>query len=379
MEETRPSEVVIVGGGIAALEAMIALAELAPVRVHVTVVAPGPDFVLPGMKIGESFGSGRRSRVPLARATEDFGASYVPDHVVGVEPAIRAVRCTSGRSLPYDSLILAPGAQARRAFAHAEVVGAESGEAMLHGILADIEEGYVKRLAFVAHGRHAWTLPLYELALLTAEDAWSMGIDDAELTVVTPEEHPLALFGPSASASVSRRLEARGIAFVGGARPDVRRGEVVVHPGDRTIMAQRVFALPEWHGRALPGVPCDARGFVPVDAHGRVPGHDGIFAAGDATAFPIKQGGLAAQQAEAAAQAVAARHGCAIEPEPFRPVLRGRLLTGDGDLFLRNPIAGGAGEGTAGPEAAWWPPFKSAAGRLGPYLYGLEATAPVAG
>jgi sulfide:quinone oxidoreductase len=206
-----------------------------------------------------------------------------------------------------------------------------------------------------------------------------MGVDDAELTVVTPEERPLALFGPAASAHVARLLEQRGIAFVGGARADVQRGSVVLHPGDRRIVTQRVFALPEWHGRAVPGIPYDTRGFVPVDVHGRVPGHDGIFAAGDATTFPVKQGGLAAQQAEAVAQAVAARHGCAIEPEPFRPVLHGRLLTGDGDLFLRNAIGGGAGEGIAGPEAAWWPPLKSAAGRLGPYLYGLEASEPVAG
>jgi sulfide:quinone oxidoreductase len=379
MEQAARAEVLIVGGGIAALEAMIALSELAPARVHVTLVAPGPDFVLPGMKIGESFASGRRTRVPLARAAADFGAAYVADYVVAVEPALRVVRCARGGTLPYDSLILAPGAHARRAFAHAEMIGSETGDPMLHGILADLEQGYLKRVAFVAPGEQGWTLPLYELALLTAGDAWSMGIDDAELTVVTPEERPLGIFGPGASASVAELLERHGIAFVGGVRADVRRGEVLLHPGDRRIAVQRVFALPEWHGRAVAGVPCDAHGFVSADVHGRVPGHDDIFAAGDATAFPIKQGGLAAQQAEAAAQTVAARHGCAIDPEPFRPVLLGRLLTGDGDLFLRNPIGGGGGEGIAGPEAAWWPPLKSAAGRLGPYLFGLEATEPVAG
>ena len=51
MNETRRAEVVIVGGGIAALDAMIALHELVPARAHVTLVAPGPDFVLPQFRL----------------------------------------------------------------------------------------------------------------------------------------------------------------------------------------------------------------------------------------------------------------------------------------------------------------------------------------
>jgi sulfide:quinone oxidoreductase len=131
--------------------------------------------------------------------------------------------------------------------------------------------------------------------------------------------------------------------------------------------------LPVLRGPAITGLPCDEHGFIPVDVHGRVDGLDGVFAAGDATTFPLKQGGIAAQQAEAAAEAVAVRHGCAIEPEPFRPVLRGRLITGDDDdLFLRHDISGGAGEGAAAPRALWWPPTKIAAQRLAPYLFGVE-------
>ena len=55
---------------------------------------------------------------------------------------------------------------------------------------------------------------------------------------------------------------------------------------------------------------------------------DGVFAAGDATTFPIKQGGLAAQQADAVAEMVACAAGADIRPQPFRPILRGTLLTG---------------------------------------------------
>jgi sulfide:quinone oxidoreductase len=371
-ERDDRAEVVIAGGGVAALEALIALYQLAARRVHVTLVAPGPEFVYRPLKIGEPFCMGSRTRHPLARAASDFGATYVADTVEAVDAAAGEVRCGSGRVLLYDSLIVALGAHAVPALAHAEMIGDDAADDALHGILADVEQGYVKRLAFVAPGAAVWSLPLYELALLTAEDAWSMGIDDVELVVVSAEERPLALFGPEAAATVERLLERRGIEFIGASRADVRRGDLVVAPGERHVKVDRSFALPLLRGPGLPGVPADEHGFIPVDVHGRVPGVDGVFAAGDVTTFPVKQGGLAAQQAEAAAKAVAARHGCALEPEPFRPVLRGKLMTAGGDLYLSHHIAGGGGEGTAAPGPLWWPPTKIAARRLAPYLFGAE-------
>jgi len=367
------AEVVIAGGGVAALEALIALHDLAPRRVHVTLVAPGPDFVYRPLKIGEPFSRQSRTRLPLARAASNFGATYVADTAESVDAAARELRCGSGRLLPYDSLIVALGAHAVAAFEHAETIGEDAADAALHGILADLEHGYVKRLAFVAPAAATWSLPLYELALLIADDAWSMGIDDAELTVVSAEERPLGLFGPEAAATLERLLERDGIEFIGASRADVRRGELVVAPGERRVTVDRTFALPLLRGPGLPGVPADEHGFIPVDLHGRVAGIDGVFAAGDVTTFPVKQGGLAAQQAEAAAEAVAARHGCEREPEPFRPVLRGKLMSAGDDLYLSHRIAGGGGDGIAAPRALWWPPTKIAARRLAPYLFGVEA------
>ena len=366
------AEVVIAGGGVAALEALIALHDLAPARVHVTLVAPGSEFVYRPAKIGESFGLGSRMRLPLHRVAEDFGADLVADAVTSVDPQSHQVHCAGGRRLRYDSLIVALGACAVPAFAHGEMIGDEAGDEMLHGILADLEEGYVKHVAFVAPSPAVWSLPLYELAVLTAADAWSMGIQDAHFTVVTAEDRPLGIFGPAAGAAVERLLAERGVAFIGGVHADVRHGEIVLTPGGRRLPAQRTFALPLLRGPALPGLPADEHGFIPVDVHGRVEGLDEVYAAGDVTTFPVKQGGLAAQQAEAAAEAVAARHGCAVEPEPFKPVLRGRLITGEGDVFLRNEAAGGAGEGSAGRDPLWWPPTKVAARRLSPYLFGVE-------
>jgi sulfide:quinone oxidoreductase len=302
----------------------------------------------------------------------DFAATYVEATVTSVDAAARVVHCSSGRELAFDSLIVALGARAAPAFEHAVTIGEEGTDDALHGILRDLEQGYVKRLAFVVPSSVVWSLPLYELALLTAADAEGMGIDDAQLIVVSTEERPLALFGPAAAAEIEQLLERRGIEFVGASRADVRRGALTIKPGGRRFNAERTFALPLLRGPGLAGLPSDEHGFVPADEHGRVRGLDGVFAAGDMTTFPVKQGGIAAQQAEAAAQTVAARHGCALDPEPFRPVLWGKLMTASSDLYLHHAIAGGDGEGSAGPRALWWPPTKIAARRLARYLFGAE-------
>ena len=56
-----------------------------------------------------------------------------------------------------------------------------------------------------------------------------------------------------------------------------------------------------------------------------VRGVDDVYAAGDMTTFPLKQGGIAAQMADAAASAIAVRAGVPVAQHPFRPVIRGLL------------------------------------------------------
>jgi CBS domain-containing protein len=99
----------------------------------------------------------------------------------------------------------------------------------------------------------------------------------------------------------------------------------------------------------------------------------GLYAAGDITSFPVKQGGIAAQQADAAGASIAAEAGARIKPEPFRPILRGLLLTGDAPHFLRRDVAAG-GHASATTEPLWWPPTKLVGRRLAPLLAQLSGT-----
>ena len=148
-----------------------------------------------------------------------------------------------------------------------------------------------------------------------------------------------------------------------------RSGWLDITPGDRRVSVDRIVTVPRLVGPRLRGIACDHDGFIATDAHGRLAGLDGVFAAGDATSFPVKQGGLAAQQADAVAEMIAASVGVDIDPQPFRPILRGLLLTGGPPRYLQADISGRAGDdSTISGEALWWPPDKLAGRYLAPYL-----------
>ena len=379
---TTPDRVVIAGGGVAALETLIALRDLARGRVDITVIAPDKSFTYRPMTVAEPFAKGHAHSYELAGIAKSFGARLVQDTVAEVAPLEQAIRTGDGKVIPYDHLVLATGARAKPAYAHAITFGEDREEEALHGLLRDAEEGYAKRIAFVVPNEATWVLPLYELALMTAREAWGMGADWLEFVFVSPEDQPLAIFGGAASETVAGLLDGAGIEFIGSSYTTVERDHLILDPGARRIDVKRVVSLPRLEGLQIPGIPVDAAGFVPVDTHGRVAGLEHVYAAGDGTAFPIKHGGLATQQADAVAETIAEAVGAPIVAEPFRPVLRGMLLTGGEARFLRSGPAGGEGDAKVASHALWWPPSKVAGRYLAPFLFSrdeLEAVERIRG
>ena len=355
---------------MAALEALIALRQLRGDDLRVTLLAPEPDFVYRPMSVAEPFCLGHAERHPLAAITREFGADLVRDSVAAVDADARTVTTGGGDTIAYDSLLIAVGARQQAVFRHAITFGAEGAPELLAGLLSDLELGYAKRVAFVVPSTVAWSLPLYELAIMTARDIWSAGIEGVEIVVVTPEDRPLEAFGPEASTMVAELLAEEGVEFIGSVGPEVGHGFVLA--GDRRIDVSRTIALPVPGGPAIAGLPADAAGFIPVDEHGRVEGLEHVYAAGDATTFPIKQGGLAAQQAVAAAETILARHGVDLDPQPFRPMLRGMLMTGGQRRWLRAPAGATPAHTQVAMRALWWPPTKIATRYLAPYLMRRE-------
>jgi sulfide:quinone oxidoreductase len=361
--------VMIAGGGVAALETALALHQLAPTQTATTVIAPDAEFVYRPMAVREPFGYTRARRYPLAPIMRDAGAELLSDELGWIDPDRRTLHTKTGKSLEYDALVLALGARACARYEHAVTVDGRHLDETLHGLIQDIEGGYIDSLAFVAPGRMAWPLPLYELALMTAGRAYDMSIE-LTTTIVTPEEHPLAIFGSTASRAVTELLDRAHIQKIDSAYAEVpHSGEVVINPGDRRLCVNRVIALPELSGPGVRGIPLGEHGFIRVDPHGQVPDAGPLYAAGDATEFPVKHGGIAAQQADVVAQSIAALAGAPVIPEPFHPVIRGMLLTNDKPLYLTARLTGGHGFSSEITDTPTWsPPSKIAAQYLAPYL-----------
>ena len=367
-----PLHVVIAGGGIAALEATMALRDLAEDRVRITVVAPERDFELKSLRTAEPFSVDHVPRYPLADILGSFGAQLRSTGLASIDADRHAVLMDDGAELSYGALVLAVGARPRPAYDRVLTFGAGPKSELFSGLLADLEQGSTRSVAFVVPPGVSWPLPLYELALMTAHEVWGMGIDDAAIHLVTSEFSPLAIFGPEPSAAVSSLLGEAGITFHGHAEAKIQSGHLMLRPGNERLDVGRIVALPILDGPQIPGVPADEHGFIPTDEHGRVRGLTDVYAAGDATDFPVKQGGLACQQADAIAEHLAAAAGASIEAQPFRPVLRGKLLTGRGSRFLRHELDGGPDEGTASDFKLWFPPTKVSGKYLSQWLPRLD-------
>ena len=349
--------VLIAGGGVAGLEALLALSKMAGDRIELTLLAPEPDFVYKPLLVEEPFAAGPAERHELAPIAEENGASLVRGSLSGVRTEEQIADLADGSELPYDALLVCVGGRFSPAFEQAVTFpGPEPLEIDQLVKQAVVTDG--SRVAFVVPPRVAWPLPIYELALMTERRARELG-EEVEIVVVTPESSPLILFGTSASEAVTELLSGRGIAVEAAARVrKITDGALVLAPGDRRLDAGAVVALPDMKGPRIAGLPSDERGFIPIDEHAQVKGTADVYAAGDGTNFPIKQGGLGTQQADAAAEEIASRAGAKIEPEPFHPILRGMLLTGDESISMQKDITGGAGEGSASPDWLWWPPQK---------------------
>ncbi len=361
--------VVIAGGGIAALEAALALAQLAPERTATTVIAPNSEFTYRALSVGEPFAYPVAQRYPLAPIVKDAGAELLADELISVDPEKQVARTKGGAEIAYDALLLALGAHARPRYEHALTMDDHRMDETLQGLLQDVEGGYTHSIAFVSPGRMPWQLPLYELALMTAAQAYDVSVE-LETTIVTPEDAPLAIFGLTASHAVAELLERAHIKTITSAYAEVPSArEVVINPGDRHLQVDRIVALPELYGPELHGLPLGEHGFIRVDRFGQVLDAGPIFAAGDATEFPVKHGGLASQQADVAAESIAALAGAPVTPEPFMPVIHGKLLTGGKPLYLTARITGGQGFSSEIADTAdWSPPSKVASKYLAPYL-----------
>jgi sulfide:quinone oxidoreductase len=361
--------VVIAGAGVAGLEAALATRDLAGDRVAIDVLSPTGDFVYRPMLVAEPFGTADALRVPIAPILADAEARHRSDALAGVDLARRTVSTAAGDRLPYDALLIAIGARPRSSVTGALRFDPGSSNPGLQRVLLRIGARHLRRLAFVVPSEPTWTIAAYELALMTARERDARRIPNLEITIVTPELTPLAVFGGAASRMVRSTLDRAGIALRTSAHARrFDRRSLELGDGAAPIEVDQAVALPALEIPDLAGLPQRRHGFLGTDVAMHVEGLERVWAAGDATHFPIKQGGVAAQQARVAAQAIAARAGASVAVQPFRPVLRGAMITGETPEFFETELSAPHDGVASVGRPLWTPSIKLAADYLSPYI-----------
>jgi sulfide:quinone oxidoreductase len=365
----------VCGGGIAGIEGLLRLRRLAGERIRLTLVSSGEALVYRPLAVREPFSGGGVPRYPIVRIAADTGTTWVKDQLAFVDLDARTVHTERGGQLSYDALLLAVGARETSPYEHALVFNGRNGKETFHAIVQDLDAGRAESIAFVLPHGLAWPLPLYELALMTAERARSVNVEP-QLTFVTAEGRPLKAFGQAAGDAILRLLAEARIGLHTGVVARVPAPRLVTF-GETQLEAERIITLPTITGPALKGIPAGTSWFVPIDERCVVQDATGcVFAAGDATDFPVKHGGIGAQQADTAAAGIAHLAGVCERPPPLEPVIRGMLMTGGRPLYVAAHVIAGLGWRSEVYERPPWPAEeKIVAEELGAYLSRLDLPA----
>jgi sulfide:quinone oxidoreductase len=367
--------VLIAGSGVAAVEAVLALRHLAGRGFDIDLLAPSHALEYRPASVAAPFGLGAPPPLDLYELARRYAVGLVEGRLVRVDVEDREAIVVGGRAYRFDHLLVAVGARPVEAIPGTLTFRGPADVPAVEWVLAEVARGHRREIVVAVPPRTTWTLPAYELAIMAA--AATSAVPEATVTLVTPEREPLWIFGEAAGAALRELLSERGVELRTQTRVAHLTDDVLWLESGRALIADTVISLPFLEGPRISGLPCDEEGFIPTDAHGYVTGAPHVLAAGDATTFPVKQGGLATQQADAAAATIANALGAAVEPRPFAPVLRGLLLTGGAPLYLRAELdPQGVRRATghrrlaseASSHALWWPPNKVAGRYLAPYL-----------
>lgn len=360
--DLHPLRVVIAGGGVAAAECALALRAHAHERVDIELVTPDPDLRLRAASTAAPFVDAPSQCFDLARLAEDVGATLFIDRLAAVASNAHRIRLASGAQRGFDVLVLALGARARASVPGAITFRDHRDVGHLQGVVDGLRREDWRGLAVAVPAGIAWTLPAYEVALLAAAEVWRLGLR-TQISLATPEAAPLAGFGSTVSAHVAELLAGRGVRVHCGVlaegvdRRGLRLREHRAGARGGRIRAERVVALPTLVGQPISGLPLDPDGFVRTGPRGVVVGMPDVYAAGDMTTFPVKQGGIAAQQADIIASLIAARTGARAPLPPSRLLLRTQLFGAPAPLFLEAELdrRGRPLGGSCHADPPWWP------------------------
>ena len=344
-------QILVLGGGLAALECAFLLRMRARDHVDIRLVSDREDFVFRPNSIYVPFGKDPASllvglRKPLGRRQVNFELGAVRE----LDADRRTVRLDDGRDLRYDKLIIATGAAMRPEEVpgladHAAMIWTSESMLDVRRRFDDVRRraarGERRRVLFLVPPNNKCAGPLYEIVLMLETWLRRHGVRDrVDIAWSTYEDGFIQAFGPRLHDLVRAEFAARGIeGHTGEVVVEVRPGEVR-YAGGATRGFDELIAFPPYVSAvAYPALGSDERGFVRTDPPTRLAsGHDDIYVPGDAGDFPIKQAFLAFLQADTVAEHVAAEVTGRPFRTPFDPVSMCIMEMFDKATFAQVPV-----------------------------------------
>jgi sulfide:quinone oxidoreductase len=371
-----PPRVVVLGAGVAGLEAAFLLESRLSGRVDLDVVYEDDKFVLRPNLVYVPFGADHAaSSLWVAETLARKAIKCQQGRVEGVDADIGRVHLADGRQLPYEHLVIATGAapwmqavpglqeHAASIWGPAEMTTLRERFTHLRG---RAREGSRQRALFVVPPHNRWSPPVYEVALMF--DTWlrrERVREQVELGFVTHEASFVEAAGPRMHEIIEREFAERGIDALASERLlEARAHEASFADGRVERFDLLVTGPPHRAGARYDGFPVDEHGFLHVESATRqVVGHPEIYAPGDAGDFPLKDTFLALLQADAAADHLATLVSRRQFKRTFEPVSVQIIEMLDKAAFAQLPL-----ELTGDPDH----PVRLRAGADGAYKVGVS-------
>jgi sulfide:quinone oxidoreductase len=334
----------IVGGGLAAFEAAFALRALAADLVDIELLTPELRLYYRPQAVIEAVGGEPAPSAEISGLAEALGAQLTFGELASVSPDTHVARTSHGMRIGYDAIVIACGASPRAVLHDALTFRGPADADHVALLLRDLPHGEIRRIVIAVPTCRTWPLPPYELAFGLRQQS------DVPITLRTIEHAPAEILGRAGSGYLASLLATRDVEVV----TDV---EIFDDPGPGEV----VLAVPELRAGRIYGVPTDEDGFIPVNRHAAVQGLDRVFAAGDCTSGLVKHGSLAAAQADAAAEFIAARAGANVDPRPYAQQLCAAVFCGGHTLYVQRDLDNWVSDGELSLDPLWSPPAKIAA------------------
>lgn len=280
----------VLGAGFGGISAAVELRRLSPEE-PVTLVDSGDAFSmgLVNLWVLDGRAKPRDHARPLQQLTSK-GIRFVQAEVQGIDAHRRIVETSAGR-IEAARLVVALGASTSTAGmgspAHARDLYSRSGAALFHEDLTRLRGGRV--LIVVASMPFKCPPAPYEAAALTKAFLRARGVD-AEVTLVTPEPHPLPVFPSEVGAHLRRLVEERGVR--------VRNGLTIAGHEDHAVVLSDgsrepydLLAVVPPHSPPTVVAPLGgAGGWIEVDGRTLATRFENVWAVGDCTMLKLPNG-----------------------------------------------------------------------------------------